>query len=381
MKRLLLVAASLALIVFSASGQVTTTSLSPRDARSMGMGGAFRVFSTGYSTFFGNPAGFVGPASLTLADLSTWAYMKPYPVNVAALIGLAQTQASQTRLESTIGSLMAENNGFGGGFALGLGWAGGGFGLGLTLMSDALATGASYAASTVEARNQANAIMGMAWPLQLGSFSIRFGADLRAFYRLDSHGVWPFGALATALYTGSDFVGSLSALGLRGGYGLAVDSGATLGWGPLTAGVMIRDYGYKFYMSDTSLDEIVQDGSPPMAGDILYALTPQYSAGLSLVLDSGDPVVSSLYAEVDDPMTFFAQAASNLSDALNLIHAGFEFRIFKFLSLRGGSNKGLTALGFGVDFSLIEVDAALFTEPLSASTARTGVTIQAALRI
>jgi hypothetical protein len=380
-KKQLLAAFCILFLCFCASAQIETTSLSPRDARSMGMGGSFRVFSTGYSAFFGNPAGFAGPRTLTFADLSAWAYLKPYPVNIAALADIVQGQATQDQFEESIGSLMAENHGFGGGFALGMGWSGGGFGLGLTLLSDSLASGASYVGSTAEVKSQANAILGMAWPLELGKISIKFGADVRAFYRLDSRGIWPFDSLASALYAGTGFFDELSALTLRGGYGLAVDSGATLSWGPLTAGVMIRDYGYKFYMSDTSLDEILQDGSPPMSGDILYALTPQYSAGLSLVLGVGGPVVTSLYAEVDDPMSFITTAGNSLAEAMNLLHAGFEFRILRFLSLRGGANNGLTALGFGLDFSLIEVDAALFSEPLSSSTSRTGVTLQAALRI
>jgi hypothetical protein len=361
--------------------QVETTGLSPRDARSMGMGGAFRVFSTGYSTFFGNPAGFAGPKSFTIADLATWGYLKPYPVNIAALIGIAEGQASQSSFESTIGSLMAQDNGFGGGFSLGMGWAGGGFGLGLTLISDAQTSDTAYSGSTVESKNQANAVLGMAWPLELGKISLRFGADIRAFYRLDSHGSWPFDKLATAFYTGTGFVEELSALSARGGYGFAVDSGATLSWGPLSAGVMIRDYGYKFYMSDATISDIIEVGSPPMSGDILYALTPQYSAGLSLVLGKGGPIVYSFYAEVDDPMNFLTVAGSDFSASLDLLHAGYEFSVFKFLSLRGGVNQGLIAMGIGMDFSLLEVDAALFTEPLSSSATRTGVTIQAALRI
>jgi hypothetical protein len=80
-------------------------------------------------------------------------------------------------------------------------------------------------------------------------------------------------------------------------------------------------------------------------------------------------------------MNFISQAGSDFNAALDLLHAGYEFKILKFLSLRGGANQGLIALGLGMDFSLVEVDAALFTEPLSSSSTRTGVTIQAALRI
>jgi hypothetical protein len=148
-KKFLIAAACCLFLGSGLFAQVGTTGLSPRDARSMGMGGAFRVFSTGYDTFFGNPAGFAGPKSFTIADLATWGYLKPYPVNIAALIGIAEGQASQGSFESTIGSLMAQDNGFGGGFSLGTGWAGGGFGLGLTLISDAQTLDTSYSGSTV----------------------------------------------------------------------------------------------------------------------------------------------------------------------------------------------------------------------------------------
>ena len=368
-------------LCFGLPAQVLTTSLIPHDTRAMGMGGAFRVFSTGYSTFFGNPAGFAGPKSLTLGDFSSWAYLKPYPVNISPLIAIAQGQASQSEFESTIGSLMAENHGFGGGFALGLGLAGGGFGMGLTLISDALAQGVSYAGSAIEAKSQANAIFGLALPLELGKFSLKFGVDVRAFYRLDSHGDWPFSHLVSALYSGTGFETAIAGFGARGGFGLAVDSGATLSWGPLSAGVMIRDYGYKFYMDDTTIGDIVKAGIPPMSGDILCALKTQYSGGLSLVLGSGGPLLYSFYAEVDDPMTFISKVETELNAAFSLIHAGCELKILKFLSLRGGVNQGLASLGFGMDFALVEVDAALFSETISQSSSRTGVSIQLALHI
>lgn len=363
------------------AAQIATTSVLVRDARSMGMGGTFRVFATGYSTFFGNPAGFAGPASLTLGDLATWAYLKPYPVNLSALAAIAQGQVSQSQFEESVDALMAEDGGIGGGATLGCGWAGKGFGLGLTLISDAASTDASYAGSLLQVKTQANAILGAAWPLHIGAFDLRFGLDLRAFYRLDSLGDWPFDRLASALYSGNGFYETISSLKVRGGYGLAVDSGATLAWGPLSFGVMIRDYGYKFSMSDSSVKAIVEDLDIPMYGDIGYVLTPQYTAGLSLVLGQGGPLVASLYAEADDPMSVLEEAGKDLESALALLHAGFELRILKFLSLRGGANQGLIALGFGLDFSLLEVDAALFTEQLSSGSSRTGFCLQTALRI
>ena len=56
-----------------------------RDARSMGMGGASLLFSQGYDSFFGNPAGFAQKASLTLGDLSFWGYSPIAPASLQML--------------------------------------------------------------------------------------------------------------------------------------------------------------------------------------------------------------------------------------------------------------------------------------------------------
>ncbi len=62
MKRKAIFVILLILAIFAASAQSTLqfSGVTPKDARSMGMGGTFRVFSQGYSSFFGNPAGFGG---------------------------------------------------------------------------------------------------------------------------------------------------------------------------------------------------------------------------------------------------------------------------------------------------------------------------------
>lgn len=66
--------------------QTQVNSVSPKDASSMGMGGTFKVFSTGYDTFFGNPAGFGSKkGELTFADLNTGLYVKPTQDNIAAV--------------------------------------------------------------------------------------------------------------------------------------------------------------------------------------------------------------------------------------------------------------------------------------------------------
>ncbi|MDP2816187.1 MAG: hypothetical protein Q8O19_05865, partial [Rectinemataceae bacterium] len=62
-----------------------TPSLAPKDARSMGMGGVFSAISSGYVSFYGNPAGFSQAGNLTLLDTATWVYFDPSPANLSKL--------------------------------------------------------------------------------------------------------------------------------------------------------------------------------------------------------------------------------------------------------------------------------------------------------
>lgn len=382
MKRMFLVATCAFSLAASAFSQTGLAGLSPKDARSMGMGGAFRVFATGYEAFFGNPAGFSGPGTLTIADVATWAYLSPNPADIRALIDIAQGSGSEADAEATLGRLVAEN-GFGGGASLGLGWSGKGVGAGLTLISDSLATGTSYSDASLTVRNQANAIFGMAWPLELGAFKFSFGADVRAFYRLDSASGWSFADVASALLSGQGYTAELAALVASGGYGLSVDTGATLTFGPLSAGVMIRDYGYKFYMGSSTVGDIVDTGSLPINGSNAYALIPVYTAGLGLNFGAGGPLASSLYLEADNPMNFIEQAKTDLNASLELLHAGAELKFFNFIALRAGFNEGLISFGAGIDLALVEIDAAVFSEKttdVTSGAGRSGIALQAAIR-
>ena len=366
----------------SAYAQTSLSGLYPKDARSMGMGGSFGSLATGYQAFFGNPAGFAGRGSLTIADLATWAYLRPTPENLRDIAEASGGQMTDADRQALVDKLIAEN-GLGGGASVGLGWSGKGFGLGLTMVSDVLATGTSGADATIKVRNQANALIGMAMPLELGPFAFSIGVDLRAFYRLDSDGEWSFATLVAAAESGQGMSAEVADLMMLGGVGLALDTGATVKVGPLTAGFMVRDYGYRFSMGDASVGELVEDSAFPLEGAKAYALTPIYTAGLGLDLRNNAVVTTSLYAEVDDPINFFKAAGEDLESAIGLAHAGVELKFLKFIALRAGINRGLASVGAGLDFALVEVDAAFFSQYVDSSTmplGRSGIAIQAAVR-
>ena len=180
-------------------GQTATSSVSPKSAKAMGMGGTFRVFSTGYDSFFGNPAGFATKnGSLTIADLAAWAYFKPTQANIDNAMAIADGTATESEMASYVGDWVI-NNGLGVGASLGIGWAGKGFGLGATLVTDEVASGTSLLGSIMTSRTQATAVAGVGLPFRLGPVNIRLGADARAYYLLDSSPAsgWPFADIAT----------------------------------------------------------------------------------------------------------------------------------------------------------------------------------------
>ena len=94
-----LIAAAIIALSFagSAYAQASLSGLYPKDARSMGMGGAFGSLTTGYQAFFGNPAGFSGPGTLTVADLSAWAYLRPTPENIRDIVEASGGQIDRCR--------------------------------------------------------------------------------------------------------------------------------------------------------------------------------------------------------------------------------------------------------------------------------------------
>ncbi|PKL07029.1 MAG: hypothetical protein CVV53_01375 [Spirochaetae bacterium HGW-Spirochaetae-9] len=361
---------------------LTLAELYPKDARSMGMGGSFRSLASGYQAFFGNPAGFSGPATLTFADLSAWGYFRPNPSTIQDLAAIAQGDLASADAKARLGDIIAKN-GLGAGSSFGLGWSGKGFGLGLNFVSDSLATGTDYDDALTLVRNQANAIVGIALPLELGPFAFNLGIDVRAFYRLDSGSAWPFAALADAFIDGSGFNSRIGSLPLSGGFGLAVDSGAILALGPFSAGVMIRDYGYEFSMGDTTVGDLADTLELPPGGDSSYRLVPHYAVGMGLSFKTSKAVGLSFSVESDDPRKFAELAQSDFGASLETLHSGVQIELLKIVALRGGYNQGLLSFGLGLDLALIEIDAAIFSEPLadlSGSPSRSGLAIQAALR-
>lgn len=386
MKRKALITILLIAALAAASAQIQFSEIMPKDARSMGMGGAFRVFSQGYSSFFGNPAGFAGSTnSFTIADVSAWAYLAPTSENLGRVRQIIDGSATDTQIINWVGDWMVSNNGLGAGASVGGGWVGKkGIAVGVTLVTDEVASGDSLLGSKLVSATQANGIIGFAYPIDIGPVWIKIGADGRVFYRVQSDPTtgWPFGTLLNDVLNDSF---SPSSLNLYGGYGFAADAGLVAGIGPAMLGFTARNLGLAFKVGSFTAQDVIDYNisALPFSGTTAAALTPTYTAGLGLRLFENTKFEPSVYAEVDDPIALFS-SSDILTDLLTSLHAGAQIRILNFLNIRGGLNKGWYSVGAGLDLSFLEIDAAIFTEELGAypgDKGRSGLSVQAAIRL
>ncbi len=371
MKRILL---SLAVLSAVATGIAAQQALVVKDARSIAMGGAFTALSSGYQSLYGNPAGFaVGRGMLTLANVSAWGFFKPTSANLDGL---------GTDPMGTLLSQVTENNGLGGGAAVGLGFTGGGLGLGLTAVSEDYIRGLTLGGSTFYSVTQLNIVAGMAITLGPKDFNLKIGGDLRPFAVLDS--AVPASTLLGAITgtSGTDATTTLMNSAADYGLGLAADLGAIFTMGSLSAGLSIRDISPSFGLTATTIGDVLSSGGSPSATSTTKgSYIPNIAAGLGwsprFIPGLIDP---SLYFEVQDPL----RAIQEESSFWNLLHVGGELRLLSFIYLRGGLNQGWLTAGAGFNLLILEIDGAVFTEELGrhpGDAPRSGVAMNVRLHL
>ncbi len=360
MKRITFTLLGILLAVVFAAAQITPMPLVVKDARSIAMGGAFNALSSGYQSLYGNPAGFaLGRGMLTLANVTTWGFIRPTTAQIAQLQSIAAPGATSGDYLNAANQLIT-GNGLGAGAAAGIGWTGSGLGLGVTAVSEEYAHGLTLLGTQFKSVTQINAIAGMAITLGPEDFNLKVGGDLRPFARIDA--TIPASDLITTLVNNGDIGALLQSKEANFGLGLAADLGAIFTMGPLSAGLSIRDIAPSFAFGSAKIGDILSSGGSPT-----YTTTDQgqflpnvaFGLGYSPRFIPGiiDP---SLYFEVQDPI----RALKENDSVWNLLHVGGELRLLSFVYLRGGINQGWLTAGLGVNLLILEIDGAVFTEEL-----------------
>jgi hypothetical protein len=356
------------------------STLVPKTAKSMAMGGVFSAVPTSEFSFFGNPAFFaLNTPSFALPTLDVWGYGRPSS-GLDKLGEMAGTVGG-ARFFPRAFEIMSEDGSSGGGASMGMGMAGKGMGFGFFLTTDNSIEGDGPDKS-VSSDTEADLVLGLGFPIQLGSALLSIGGDIRPFYRIglrDDAGNDP--SLADLVENGT------KNLYADAFFGAALDLGACLKLGALSIGLSVRDLAPAYPVSSEKLSKLqaaLGSGNLPDTGTSLEArLVPLISAGFSWAPEiAPGKVEPALYLEFRDFVRVFG-AWDGPESALDLVHAGAEIRFFRLLSLRGGYNRGCLSAGAGLKLLFLDLNAAVFSERFGAlpgDDSRSGLALQAAIR-
>ncbi|MDX9957137.1 MAG: hypothetical protein RBT68_01735 [Spirochaetia bacterium] len=379
MKYLATILIVLTLATGAAFGQDRLDPASPKDPRTMAMGGAFVAMSQGYQSFFGNPAAFAGKRELTLASVNPWVYISPTTDNIAMFSDALDSG------DVSLGSLggLIEANGLGAGLSFGTGLTGGGLGLGLVGGFDAYVRGKSAVGAEGTMNGTVAAIIGIGLPVQLFGLDLTVGGNLRPFLRLTG----PIVATELLGLLGGDEADPMT-MPVDVGFGLAADLGMKMSFGRMVSvGLAIRDISTDQAFAPSTLGDTLDSLStgtlPESEVENTYSVLPNIALGVSL-----RPLPASISSLVDLLVILELQdipaVVADGSSFMHTVHLGTELDLLSgFVALRGGLNKGYISLGAGIDLAIMEFNIAVFTEEtgvLLGDRPRTGVSAELAIR-
>jgi hypothetical protein len=369
------------LLATAISEEVSYSTLVPKTAKSMAMGGVFSSVPSSEFSFFGNPAFFASnTSSFAIPTFDVWGYGHP--------------SSGFGRLGSTLGAIggngsflsrafriLSEDGSSGGGASAGLTLAGKNVGLGFFMTTDNRIEGLK-ADKTVSSDTEASFVLGIGFPIDLGSTRLSLGGDFRPFYRIslrDESGGDP--DLSKVIENGSN------GMYADAFFGAAIDLGASLRFGAFSLGLSVRDLSPAYPVYTEKLSKLLSTiGSGNMSGtssSLEARLAPSISAGLSWSPKiAPGKLEPAFYFELQD-IVGVAEGWEGPESVLDLVHAGTEVRFFKVMTLRGGFDRGRMSAGAGLKLLFLDLNAAIFTErewSLPGDDSDSGLALQAAIR-
>jgi hypothetical protein len=355
----------------------------------MAQGGAAVATAHGYDSFFYNPAGFSrSKRELVIPGVTAWVYSRP---DALLTFGMNALTAAPTPADivNLIGSQVT-TGGFGVGASTGIGYVGDGLGLGVVLMVDSLLRGPTLLGLSGDLTGTLGFVGGLSAPVTLGTAKVHLGVDVRPMLRFhvpltNSDAI----GLVMAFASGSSLMAAISPASALYGVGIGLDAGAILEWGPLLAGITLRDIGgtrfqYGTETISTILSTLGSEGRLPVGSTVsdTYVTPMELAAGIAFHPNLGkvskffDP---SLQIDCQDIIGIICDGRTPWA----LLHAGAEITLASFFSLRAGLDQGYLTFGTGLKLFFLDLNLGVFTRELGAHLGdipNSGVTLDVALK-
>jgi len=367
----------------------------PVSPDTMGRGGSLVADSSGYNSFFNNPAGFSrGAGSFTLGDATAWVYSRP-----DQLLPLGLKLMDGTTTQADTASFMNDQvtaGGLGVGASAGIGYAGNGLGLGAVMVVDSLLHGSTLLGAEGNLTGTVGFIGGLSFPLDLFGFKVHLGGDVRPMIRIhvpvtNSVAIGVLSSLINSPTNSTAVMAALNAANALYGVGIGLDVGAIADLGWLTAGLSVRDLaGTQFRYSSTTFG-ILQNSlttamefptsALPVNGDN-YAIPMDIAIGVAVHPDLGtfsNVIDPSINLDLHDVIGALAGTKS----VWTLLHAGAEVRLLSFVTVRAGLDQGYLTAGVGLKLAFLDLNVAMFTQELGQRVGdmpSSGATLSLAIR-
>lgn len=379
-----------------ASDKFLEPSLSFYSPRILGQGNTYVAEANGLESFEYNPAGLVEESSFTLFrgnfnlisnlvkmnnDLLL-AYNEEFDSdktslrfsdlsffmdsdNRSMLIEVLLKQAS----EPVDGSSYA--NGLGFAASMSMGFTGNGFGFGLLMSFDSEVYGTALHTTKLNNVTTSSILLGYGQKIDLGIISVDLGISIRPMYKIRSlselSSVIELLMEESLTQSSGDFMKDLEYMT---GVGIGVDFGAKVHFGGLTAGLSLIDVmGTKIAYSENSYNNII-NGIFLGNGEIIeeYIIPSSIKLGFSYNPELGSlGYIISPTVSMDYNMMFIDHSIEDYVNQGNFwtnLSIGTNVEFFSFLSARAGLNQGYFTMGLGIEFFIIEIDAAIYSKEL-----------------
>ncbi|MCF7927594.1 MAG: hypothetical protein K9L68_00765 [Spirochaetales bacterium] len=372
--RFVSITACILLFVVSAVTQISAQTLNPRtlglpDGRIAAIGGPQAALTDDFRTLSTNPAGLVGLEEKFILSRTGFHFAGPI-FDIANIALESSASGAQDLLTSPqVQDLLKGNyTAFDLSGPIYFGYVNDGIGFSITQNTGFVLNSRTSTSVQAAFREYLQFTGGYAYRFPLsdtGKHNLDLGIALKAFFQGESYKTQ---SLLEVYKLFENPAGSVfgSPFDLTVGFG--VDLGLVYSpITPLAFGFTARNLLAPISVSSyTDLQEFIgNSGTPSQSSDYI---PPNFSFGVrwSPRVPAIETVIErmSFFLNYEDIIDFWTHSATSTNPVLHL-GLGTELTMLEILSLRAGLYQGLFAAGFGIEFPVVEIDAAMYGRELS----------------